>query len=79
VEWANQSRHHCAWAQAFYQMQRFKGNSHPAAMRSLAFKWIRILFHCWKNYEAYEEAKYVAALQRKGLPITKLLATSAAN
>jgi transposase len=61
VEWANQSRHHCAWAQAFYQMQRSKGNSHPAAMRSLAFKWIRILFRCWKNHEPYDEAKYVAA------------------
>ncbi|WNZ23609.1 IS110 family transposase [Leptolyngbya sp. NK1-12] len=41
VEWANQSRHHCAWAQAYYRMQRAKGNSHPAAMRSLAFKWIK--------------------------------------
>nr|RNJ64660.1 MAG: hypothetical protein EDM05_35325 [Leptolyngbya sp. IPPAS B-1204] len=64
VEWANQSRHHCAWAQAYYRMQRAKGNSHPAAMRSLAFKWIRILFRCWKNREAYDEAKYVAALRR---------------
>jgi len=60
-------------------MQRTKGNSHPAAMRSLAFKWIHILFRCWKNYEAYDEAKYVAALQRKGSPIAKLLATSTAN
>ena len=73
VEWANQSRHHCAWAQAYYRMQRAKGNSHPAAMRSLAFKWIRILFRCWKNREAYDDAKYVAALQRQGSPIAKLL------
>jgi Transposase IS116/IS110/IS902 family./Transposase. len=73
VEWANQSRHHCAWAQAYYRMQRAKGNSHPAAMRSLAFKWIRILFRCWKNREAYDEAKYVAALQRKGSPLVKQL------
>lgn len=73
VEWANQSRHHCAWAQAYYRMQRHKGNSHPAAMRSLAFKWIRILFRCWKNRQAYDEAKYVTALQRKGSPIAKLL------
>lgn len=77
VEWANQSRHHCAWAQAYYRMQRSKGNSHPAAMRSLAFKWIRILFRCWKNHEPYDEAKYVAALQRKGSPIAKLLPTEA--
>lgn len=75
VEWANQSRHHSVWAQAYYRMQRDKGNSHPAAMRALAFKWIRILFCCWKNREAYDEAKYVAALQRKGSPISKLLST----
>lgn len=73
VEWVNQSRHHCAWAQAYYRMHRAKGNSHPATMRSLAFKWIRILFRCWKNREAYDEAKYVAALQRKGAPIAELL------
>jgi transposase len=75
VEWANQSRHHCAWAQAYYRMQRAKGNSHPATMRSLAFKWVRILFRCWKNREAYDEAKYVAALKRKKSPLAKLLVT----
>ncbi|QYO64039.1 transposase [Leptolyngbya sp. 7M] len=41
VEWANQSRHHCAWAQGYYRMQRAKSNSHPAAMRALVFKGIR--------------------------------------
>lgn len=74
VEWANQSRHHSAWAQAYYRMQREKGNSHPAAMRALAFKWIRILFRCWQKGELYDEAKYVAALERKGSPIAKILA-----
>jgi transposase len=73
VEWANQSRHHSAWAQAYYRMQRDKGNSHPAAMRSLAFKWIRILFRCWKNQEAYDEVKYLSALQRKDSPLVKHL------
>jgi transposase len=74
VEWANQSRHHSAWAQAYYRMQRDKGNSHPAAMRALAFKWIRILFRCWQKQELYDEAKYVGALERKGSPIAKILA-----
>ena len=23
------------------------------AIRALAFKWIRILFRCWKNHKAY--------------------------
>ncbi|WP_254722050.1 hypothetical protein [Kovacikia minuta] len=37
------------------------------------------LFRCWKNHEAYDEAKYIEALQRKGSPITKLLSASTAN
>jgi len=55
-------------------MQRSKEKSQPAAMRSLAFKWIRILFRCWQNREAYDEAKYLEPLRRKGSPITKRLA-----
>jgi hypothetical protein len=55
-------------------MQRDKGNSHPAAMRALAFKWIRVLFRCWQKGEVYDEAKYITALKRKGSPIAKILA-----
>jgi hypothetical protein len=46
-------------------------------MRALAFKWIRILFRCWKNHEAYDDAKYVAALRRKSSPLANLLESSA--
>jgi len=52
---------------------RARGNSYPVAMRSLALKWIRVLFRCWKNLEADDEAKYVAALKREKPPIAKLL------
>jgi hypothetical protein len=45
-------------------------------MRALAFKWIRILFRCWKNHEAYDDAKYVAALRRKSSPLANLLSSS---
>jgi hypothetical protein len=29
------------WARAYYQQQRERGNDHHAAVRALAFKWIR--------------------------------------
>jgi hypothetical protein len=32
-----------AWAKAFYLQQRSVGKGHHAALRTLAFKWIRIL------------------------------------
>ena len=47
VEWAALSIPHCYWAKAFYEQQRARGSSHQAALRSLAFKWIRILHRCW--------------------------------
>ncbi len=75
VEWANQSRQFSFWASAFYEQQRRVGKRHPMAIRALAFKWIRILFRCWKDRTPYDEAKYLMALRKKGSPLVKNLAT----
>ncbi|MBA6297282.1 IS110 family transposase, partial [Colwellia sp. MB02u-9] len=48
---------------------REKGNTHQAAVRSLAFKWIRIVFRCWKTKEPYNEAKYLKALIDRNSPL----------
>ena len=69
VEWAKESTRHSFWAGEFYRCQRDKGKSHQAAVRALAFKWIRILFRCWKDRKPYDEAKYLLALQKKGSPL----------
>jgi len=74
VEWALQTRKHSFWAEAFYQMQRKKGKTHQAAIRALAFKWIRIVFRCWQDRAPYDEVKYLMALQRKGSPLVQNLA-----
>jgi hypothetical protein len=71
VEWADQSRQHSFWADAFYQLQRKKGKTHPMAMRALAFKWIRILFRCWQDRKPYDEAKYLLALKKKKSPLVQ--------
>ena len=34
-------------------------------MRALAFKWIRILYRCWKNRTPYDETKYLKALKKR--------------
>ena len=44
VEWAGQTVKYSFWAGAYYRQQRDKGSSHQAALRSLAFKWLRILY-----------------------------------
>ena len=58
VEWAALSIPHCYWAKAYYEQQRARGSSHQAALRALAFKWIRIAFRCCQNRIPYDEATY---------------------
>jgi transposase len=74
VEWAAESTRHSFWARAYYQQQRDKGASHQAAVRALAFKWIRILFRCWQSRTRYDEAIYLNALKRRGAPLLHSLA-----
>jgi transposase len=69
VEWAAQSIPHCYWAAVYYRQQRSKGAAHQAALRALAFKWIRILYRCWQDRTPYDEATYLNALKRRGSPL----------
>jgi transposase len=56
---------YCSWAKACYQSQRDHGKGHHAAVRAIAFKWIRILFACWKNRVPYDPNRYLDALQSR--------------
>uniref|UniRef100_UPI000970C905 transposase n=1 Tax=Colwellia sp. UCD-KL20 TaxID=1917165 RepID=UPI000970C905 len=71
VEWAGQSVRYSFWAKAYYEQQKCKGKPHNTIIRALAFKWIRILFRCWKTKTAYDESTYLEALKRKGSPLLK--------
>lgn len=62
-EWAGCSIRTCGWAREFYNGQRAKGKGHHAAVRALAFKWIRIFFRCWRDRVPYSEERYLQALQ----------------
>lgn len=73
-EFARLSIQHSAWARAYYELQRERGNSHHAAIRSLAFKWIRIIYSCWKHRTPYDEAQYVQALWARRSPLVQRLA-----
>jgi transposase len=66
VEWAAESIRHSFWAGVFYQQQRDKGKAHQAAVRALAFKWIRILYRCWQDRTPYDESTYLQALNNRG-------------
>lgn len=62
------------WAGAYYRQQRAKGSSYQAAVRALAFKWIRILYRCWQTGARYDESSYLNALRKRGLPLLGNLA-----
>lgn len=64
-QWALHSIAHSQWAREYYEQQRAKGKRHHTAVRSLAFKWIPILFRCWKERKLYDEAVYQRALDAR--------------
>ncbi len=74
VEWAAESTRHSFWAQVYYQQPRDKGKAHQAAVRALAFKWIRILLRCWQDHTPYDESGYLQALKRRSAPLLPTLA-----
>jgi len=68
-EYAAHSIKYSSWAKAYYSMMKDKTGAHHAAVRALAFKWIRILYRCWKDRTIYDESKYLHALRARNSPI----------
>jgi hypothetical protein len=56
-----------------------RSGQRPSRSGALAFKWIRILFRCWKDRVAYDERKYLAVLAKRGSPLGKLLVVDMAT
>ncbi len=64
----------CPWAKAYYwHLRKDLGKSHHAAVRALAFKWIRIFYACWRDQKPYDDAVYTQALTERHSPLAKLL------
>ena len=69
VEWAGETVRYSFWAKAYYEQEKQKGKPHQTIIRCLAFKWIRIIFRCWKNRTKYDESTYLKALKKRGSPL----------
>jgi transposase len=74
VEWVPQTITRSFWAKAFYEACRARGMRHQAALRALAFKWIRILHRCWLDRTPYDETRYLMALQKRHAPLLEFAA-----
>jgi transposase len=65
-EYAKCSTLYCPWAKAYVEEQVQRGRRRSTAYRSLAFKWQRIMFACWKTGEPYDPTRYHRALEKSG-------------
>ena len=72
-EYAGLSIKKCGWAKAYYELQLSRGKTPQMAKRSLAFKWIRIIYRCWQNHQPYNEAHYLNRLQVTHSPLSKAI------
>jgi transposase len=72
-EFAFSSIPHCQWAAVFYQQQRSRGIQPHAALRALAFRWIRVIVRCWQDRRPYDDALYSKRLMAAHSPIAPLL------
>jgi len=68
VEWAGQTVRYSPWAKVYYEHMLKRGKDHPSIIRSLAFKWIRILWKCWQQRTPYDEARYLKQLIHRKSP-----------
>lgn len=65
-EFARLSLAKSQWARNYVQYDRARGKKYHTVIRALAFKWIRILFRCWKAQRPYNEDRYMETLRKRG-------------
>jgi len=61
---AEQSRHYCGWAAAYYEQQRDSGHRHHAALRALAHRWLKILLAMRQSGDVYDEHVFLDSQRR---------------
>jgi transposase len=68
IEFAQQTTMAQGWARTYYLARKSSGESFFSIMRSLAYKWLRILIRCWNANVPYDEAVYCHTLKKRGSP-----------
>jgi len=72
-EYADHSRKKSVWAGAYYRMLKARGMGHHCALRSLAFKWQRIMYRCWQTRTLYDEVRHLQQLRLRQSPLLAYL------
>ena len=58
MDFANGSRMADPWAADIYQRAVARGCRHPHAIRILARAWIRVIWRCWQDGQAFDPARH---------------------
>jgi hypothetical protein len=69
VEFAGQSIYWSRWAAAYYHRGIKNRKGRNTVLRSLAYRWQRIIFRCWKDGQPYDEEKYLKVLKKRNSPL----------
>jgi transposase len=64
-EFAERSILFCDWARCYYDQKKKEGKRYHSAIRALAYRWIRIIYRCWKDRTPYDEDKYLKSLRQR--------------
>ncbi len=75
--WANLSRSHCSWAEAYYQTKRTQGMTHACALRCLGQRWIKIILKMMETGKPYDEALHMQNQIKHGSWVIALTSNSA--
>jgi hypothetical protein len=68
VEWAGLTVRFCDWSKAYYLHQKERQKGHHAILRALAFKWLRVLWRCWRDRTPYDDQRYLTQLKLHAPP-----------
>jgi Transposase IS116/IS110/IS902 family len=74
--YAGESGQQSFWANAYYMSPRARGKSHQAAVRALAFQWLRSIYKCWQTRTPSSEGRYLESLRKKGSPLLGVAANN---
>ena len=77
VEWAGHSLQSSQWAREYYATKVAAGMSRFMILRSLGYKWLRILYRCWKTRVLYNEQAHQDELIRRRSPLAGRLLPAA--
>ena len=72
-EFSDHARKWSRWSAAYYRQRREAGCKHNAAVRALAFKWIRIIYRLWKTHSIYDENLHIQQLEKRNSPLAKFI------